>query len=909
MEELTAKARELGATTQFSASQAAEGMSFLSMAGFEVNETLGSMEAMLNLAASAQLDLGTSADIVSNIMQGFALETEDAGRASDVLTKAFTSANTDLIQLGEAMQYVAPVAQGFGYSLEETAAAVGILSNAGIQSSMAGTSLRQVMIQLTKESDELGITMKDSEGNLLSFAEIIGQLEEKGFTAEEAMDKLGARAGPALQVLLTTGSDSLRDFTKELENAGGTAKEIAEKQMNTFNGRMKEFKSVAEEAAIILGNTFIPVITDLIKKVKDGLQWFSELNEGTQKTIGIFMGIAAAIGPVLIGLSSITKAIITLNTAALWGPLGIIAGTTALVIGLSKLKKHIDGKHVERLREEFGDLAEEISGTEKVTDDFLKKIEAIEQALRSNIYVSFEGVTTQVEQLAKNLGVSELQVIEIGLASDNVSSAMKEQLGVLKGQAEQEEAMRQYRLGQIAASKATLEIIKETQEKQNEITKEMKAQDRLAKAYKTKWEEVNAQWEGIGENIQFQSDILNRIATTNKLTKEQKIEELNALEEELTLNAAMLEQAEKFPVTDAARKNLLQEILDLKNEILSADSTGNEIINVDVLREANDALVDQFEIIDKNAAAQRALGNEFDITAARSQAVNDVLRDMINNMDVSQEDVERYIELYGHLIDSQNESYESQSKLGEIIHKTFGMGKEDADVFAESLKGMGKQLQSIAERGFVDAFESIGAALAKGENAADSFGNAIGRMLWEIVKALPMMFLQAGLQAMIMGNWPLGLILLAMSAGTALTVGATEARVEGLTENAKGNAFDSSSNIIPFAAGGIIDKPTIFPFASGTGLMGEAGPEAILPLSRDSEGNLGVKSEGFGTTVNVNIINYSGEEVQQREKDNGFGSKEIEIVIGKIQQKKIQDGSMDHAFQSRYGLKPRGKAV
>jgi phage-related minor tail protein len=139
-------------------------------------------------------------------------------------------------------------------------------------------------------------------------------------------------------------------------------------------------------------------------------------------------------------------------------------------------------------------------------------------------------------------------------------------------------------------------------------------------------------------------------------------------------------------------------------------------------------------------------------------------------------------------------------------------------------------------------------------------------------------------------------------------VGATEARVEGLQENAKGNVYDSG-NIIPFAAGGVINKPTVFPFAGGTGLMGEDGPEAILPLHRDSSGELGVKSGGGGGEVNITIINNSGEEVRQEEKENQFGGKDIEIMIGNIQKKKLSDGSMDHVMKNRYGLKPRGKAV
>ncbi len=126
-------AKELGSTTQFSATQAADAMGFLAQAGFSANEVMGAIPSTLQLASAAQLDLASAADITSNILAGFGLEVSELGRANDVLVKTFTSANTDLVQLGQAMKFVGPVAKAAGVSFEETAAAVGLLGNAGIQ--------------------------------------------------------------------------------------------------------------------------------------------------------------------------------------------------------------------------------------------------------------------------------------------------------------------------------------------------------------------------------------------------------------------------------------------------------------------------------------------------------------------------------------------------------------------------------------------------------------------------------------------------------------------------------------------------------------------------------------------------------------------------------------------------------
>ena len=147
-EALRKTALELGRTTVFSASQAAEGMQYLAMAGFKTNEIIAAMPGVLNAAAAGQVDLATAADITSNVLSGFGLKAEEAARVADVLTKAFTSSNTTMESLGETMKYAAPVAAAAGFALEEVAAAAGMLGDAGIQGSQAGTTLRAIMLRL-----------------------------------------------------------------------------------------------------------------------------------------------------------------------------------------------------------------------------------------------------------------------------------------------------------------------------------------------------------------------------------------------------------------------------------------------------------------------------------------------------------------------------------------------------------------------------------------------------------------------------------------------------------------------------------------------------------------------------------------------------------------------------------------
>lgn len=255
------QAKDLGATTQFTATQAGDAMGFLAQAGFDATKILEAMPATLQLAASAQLDLASSADIVSNIMQGYRLEAVETNRATDVLTQAFISSNTNLSQLGEAMKYAGPVAKGMGVDFEEATAILGMFGNAGIQGSMAGTALRGALTDLanpTKEQADLlrdlGVTVFDSSGKMRSMADILTDLEASGTTTTQVMQLFGQRAGPAMQALLDQGSEALRTFTAELEASGGVAERVANTQMRGLIGAGRELDSAMEGLLITLND-------------------------------------------------------------------------------------------------------------------------------------------------------------------------------------------------------------------------------------------------------------------------------------------------------------------------------------------------------------------------------------------------------------------------------------------------------------------------------------------------------------------------------------------------------------------------------------------------------------------------------------------------------------------------------
>ncbi|MCT1575702.1 phage tail tape measure protein [Oceanobacillus kimchii] len=322
MSALEEQAKELGSTTRFSATEAAEGMAFLGMAGWDTQQILAGMPGLLDLAASSGMELGRAADITSNIMSGFAIEADEAGRVSDVLAYAASNANTNVEQMGDAMSYLAPVANTLGWGLEESAAAVMAMSDAGIQGQKAGTAFATSLQRLAKPTSEmntvmkdLGISFFDAEGAMLPLPELIEELEgaTSGMTSEQEAATLstlfGAEAYKNWATVLEAGSGTLDENTKALENSEGAAADMAETMNDNAKGSMIEFKSALEGASIAMTEHVLPAVTDGIEKATELARGFGELDDETQKNIIKMAGFAAAIGPVAVVLGSTTKAI------------------------------------------------------------------------------------------------------------------------------------------------------------------------------------------------------------------------------------------------------------------------------------------------------------------------------------------------------------------------------------------------------------------------------------------------------------------------------------------------------------------------------------------------------------------------------------------------------------------------
>ena len=274
-------AKQLGSTTEFTATQAGQGLEFLARAGFTAKESIAAIPAVLNLSTAAALDMGSAADIASNIMSAFAINADKSASVADILAAASSRSNTDVRQLGDAMAFVGPVASALGISMSDAAAAIGKLSDAGIQGSSAGTGLRRVLSSLanpTKEAatalSNIGVTLDQVDPQVHSIVEIVGTLADAGLSAADALTIFGDRGGPAI-LALTSQSDDLRTLTSELSNVDGEAKRMATTMRDNLGGDIDSLVSALQGLVLSLGEAGLTAalrdVTQLITAFVRGL--------------------------------------------------------------------------------------------------------------------------------------------------------------------------------------------------------------------------------------------------------------------------------------------------------------------------------------------------------------------------------------------------------------------------------------------------------------------------------------------------------------------------------------------------------------------------------------------------------------------------------------------------------------
>jgi len=351
-------AKDLGATTVFSASQAASGMEFLARAGFSASTIIKAMPSVLDLAASSSLDLATAADITSNIMTGFGIEASKTNKIADLMATINASANTNVQQLGDAMKFVGPIAAAMGQSIEQTASALGALSDAGLQGAMAGTGLRRVLSELgsptkaiSKALAAVGVNLRKINPETNDLITILKELAKANLTASDALKIFGDRGGPAFTVLVKN-IPKIERLNQKLSNSSGAAKKMATIMRNNLLGAAKETLSAFEGLIITIGDLGL---TGALRNLAGALTFISRIFNTFFEKFPKFTKFIATFVSILItakiatlawagAMKLATIATLAFNTALFANPFRLIAvGIIAAISGLIIFKKEIGG--------------------------------------------------------------------------------------------------------------------------------------------------------------------------------------------------------------------------------------------------------------------------------------------------------------------------------------------------------------------------------------------------------------------------------------------------------------------------------------------------------------------------------------------------------------------------------------
>ena len=339
------KAREMGAKTKFSATEAAEAMNYMAMAGWKTEDMLDGIEGVMNLAAASGEDLATTSDIVTDALTAFGLSAKDSGHFADILAAASSNANTNVSMMGETFKYCAPIAGALGFSAEDTAEAIGLMANAGIKSSQAGTALRTIMNNLAgdvkisgKAIGDVTIATTNADGSMRDLSDILadcrsafGNLTESE-KAQAAESLVGKNAMSGFLALMNAGQDDIDKLSSAIDNCDGSAEKMAMTMQDNLAGQLTILKSQLQELAISFGDILMPAIRSIVSKLQGFVDKLNGMDEGTKRTIVTIALLVASIGPLLVIIGT---AISKIGVA--------MQGFVKLANGISKLKIAIQG--------------------------------------------------------------------------------------------------------------------------------------------------------------------------------------------------------------------------------------------------------------------------------------------------------------------------------------------------------------------------------------------------------------------------------------------------------------------------------------------------------------------------------------------------------------------------------------
>lgn len=327
MDTLSDLAKKMGSETAFSASECAEALNYLALAGYDTQQMCDTLPTVLNLAAAGGIDLASASDMVTDAMSALGMGVDEAGTMVDQMARTASTTNTSVAQLGEGILTIGATAKTVKGGTAELNTALGILANNGIKGAEGGTHLRNIILSLQNPTnkaaacmEQLGLDVYDSEGNMRSLNDILGDLNTSmdGMTAAEKSNIIGQIFNKtdlsSVNALLANTGTTWDDLQQSIIDSGGAAQQMADTQLDNLQGQITILKSALEGLAISFGELLMPAIKMIVGWVQQFVDWLNGMDEGTKKVVVTIALLAAALGPVLIVIGKVVSAVGTIMT-------------------------------------------------------------------------------------------------------------------------------------------------------------------------------------------------------------------------------------------------------------------------------------------------------------------------------------------------------------------------------------------------------------------------------------------------------------------------------------------------------------------------------------------------------------------------------------------------------------------
>lgn len=730
------------------------------------------------------------------------------------------------------------------------------------------------------------------------FAEDINQFQGRGIPVVQALAKVLNVAETEIRGMVTEGKIGFPELEKAFQfmtNEGGQFSGMMEKLSESTLGKFSTTMDNAKLALASFGEVMQPTANALLDFANDFFEGIQNMDEGTKAFVVGFSSIVAISGPTILALKGLDKAfkLLSVNPMAV-AIVGITAGVATLGGALAKAQVNAEKnrKAVEENGFAYKKMLEEYSdgnNAKTIDEEMTRKLLELYPQLDGKLVAH----KTTIEEVTRELNkLNEARIIE-STESDFIN--LNNELVRLKHlQAELKTTGEEY----LNASEKNKQYWKDLGKEQTKIIKESKD---IISVYA---ESINRELSKIGKTLDENFNIVDM----------PKVE----IEVEADVD---IDPPKPKPEEKKKWQEWFKEVTGVKD---------NFTLGV----EAGKLYVEGLEEELKNAQAlSEALGEKFDINDFLKGQMSEMKSVIEELMAIPAEEIDDPFKLYNDSIDAIIKKYKDLAeKTKEVTTDSIDSWDDYvrnwvSNIFDEfqfldqSMKGFAQDmmvsLANVTLDGLISGLEKMGEALGKGEDGASAFKDSMVTLLQTMIDNLPTMLLNAGLQLIGAGNFPVGLALIGMSGITALTKGLVNgAYSDDVEANAKGGVY-GASDYTAFAKGGaftnaVIDSPTFFKFAKGSGfgngLMGEAGPEAIMPLKRSSDGSLGVNATGVGGTTNVivEINNYTSEEISTKETENSDGQKTLQVTIGKMINAHLSQGKADKVMTARYGVNARG---